>query len=100
MLRIIIHNLYLPTAALVFVFALALVAKFQPYKNKRNNTVDIILLLTVISTFIFKVAEWDNCSHICLDCSWLPIPASKEVKVPKFNGNNCNDELENCEKNG
>ena len=46
------YTLYLPTAALVFVFALALVAKFQPYKNKRNNTVDIILLLVVIVAFI------------------------------------------------
>ena len=35
-------NLYLPAAALMFVFALALVAKFQPHKCKRNNTVDII----------------------------------------------------------
>ena len=25
------------------------VAKFQPYKNKRNNTVDIIILLAIIS---------------------------------------------------
>ena len=46
------YNLYLPAAALVLVFALALVAKFQPYKNKRNNIVDIILLLTIISVFI------------------------------------------------
>ena len=45
-------TLYLPAATLVFVFALALVAKFQPYKNKRNNVVDIILLLTVINGFI------------------------------------------------
>jgi hypothetical protein len=45
------YNLYLPAAALVFVFAfkLALVAKFQPYKHKRNNTIDVILLLTIIS---------------------------------------------------
>ena len=35
------YNRYLPAAALVFVFALALVAKFQPYKHKRSNTVDI-----------------------------------------------------------
>ena len=34
------------------VFALALVAKFQPYKSKRNNTVDIILLLAIISALI------------------------------------------------
>jgi hypothetical protein len=45
------YILYLPTAALVFVFALTLVAKFQPYKNKRKNTVDIILLLIVITGF-------------------------------------------------
>ena len=42
------YTLYLPAVALVFVFALALVAKFQPYKNRRNNTVDIILLLVII----------------------------------------------------
>ena len=46
------YNLYLPAAALLFVFALALVAKFQPYKCKRNNTVDIILLLVMISGYI------------------------------------------------
>ena len=46
------YTLYLPAAVLVYVFALALVAKFQPYKNKRDNTVDIILLLAVISVFI------------------------------------------------
>ena len=45
-------DLYLPAAALLFVFALALVAKFQPYKNKRNNTVDIIMLLATISGYI------------------------------------------------
>jgi hypothetical protein len=36
---------------LVFVFALALVAKFQPYKHKRSNAVDIILLFTIISAY-------------------------------------------------
>ena len=46
------YTLYLPAAALVFVFALALVAKFQPYKKKGSNIVDIILLLTIISAFI------------------------------------------------
>ena len=48
------YTLYLPAAALVFVFALTLVAKFQPYKSKRNNTVDIILLLTIIIAFILS----------------------------------------------
>ena len=46
------YTLYLPAAALVFIFALALIDKFQPYKNKRNNTVDIILLLTIITALI------------------------------------------------
>ena len=46
------YTLYLQAATLVFVIALALVAKFQPYKNKRNNVVDIILLFMVINGFI------------------------------------------------
>ena len=46
------YNLYLPAAAFLFVFTLALVAKFQPYKCKRNNTVDIILLLAIISGYM------------------------------------------------
>ena len=45
-------TLYLPAAALVFVIALALVAKFQPYKNKKNNVIDIILLFMTINGFI------------------------------------------------
>ena len=49
---------YLPAAALVFVFALALVAKFQPYKSKRNNTVDIILLLAFITVFISSTMHY------------------------------------------
>ena len=32
-----------------FVIALILVAKLQPYKQKRTNTVDIIMLLAVIA---------------------------------------------------
>ena len=46
------YILYLPAAALLVVFALTLVAKFHPYKKKRDNIVDIILLLTIISAFI------------------------------------------------
>ena len=46
------YNLYNPAATLLFVFTLALVAKFQPYKCKRNNTIDIIVLLSVISAYI------------------------------------------------
>ena len=45
-------NLYLPAAAFLFVFTLALEAKFQPYKCKRNNTVDIILLFAMISGYM------------------------------------------------
>jgi hypothetical protein len=46
------YILYLPAATLVFVFALVLVAKFQPYKQNRHNTIDIILLLVSIILFI------------------------------------------------
>ena len=52
MSSVFIFYLYLPAAALLFVFALALIAKFQPYKCKRNNTVDIVILLAVISCYI------------------------------------------------
>ena len=52
------YILYFPAATFVFVFALALVAKFQPYKNKRNNTVDIILLLAIISAFISSTMHY------------------------------------------
>ena len=52
MMSVFNFNLYLPAAALLFVFTLALVAKFQPYKCKRNNTVDIVLLLAVISGYM------------------------------------------------
>lgn len=73
------YNLYYSAAALLFVFALALIAKFQPYKCKRNNTVDIILLLAMISGYMsssmhhagrlqcIQSAERDNCFYICLD---------------------------------
>lgn len=44
-------NLYYSAASLLFVFALAFVAKFQPYKCKRSNTVDIVMLLTLISGY-------------------------------------------------
>ena len=53
------YNLYLSTATLVFVFALTLVAKFQPYKNKRNNTVDIILLLMITIAFILSSMHYN-----------------------------------------
>jgi tellurite resistance protein TehA-like permease len=46
------YILYLSAAALMFVFALALVAKFQPYKHKKSNTVDIIMLVIMITNFI------------------------------------------------
>ena len=42
------YKLYAPTASLFFAFTLALVAKFQPYKSKRNNTTDIVILMAMI----------------------------------------------------
>ena len=44
---------YLPAATLLFVFALTLVAKFQPYKCKKSNMVDIVMLLTLITGYVF-----------------------------------------------
>lgn len=41
-------KLYAPVASLLFTVTLALVAKFQPYKNKRSNTVDIVMLTAMI----------------------------------------------------
>ena len=43
------RNAYSSAAAPLFALALALVAKFQPYKHKRSNTVDVVLLLTLIT---------------------------------------------------
>ena len=46
-------KLYAPaTSIIIFAFTLALVAKFQPYKCKRNNTVDIVMLLTMIIAYL------------------------------------------------
>ena len=44
-----VFHRYIPAAVLLFVLVLALIAKFQPYKHKRNNTIDTILLLAVIN---------------------------------------------------
>ena len=37
-------NAYFITATLLFVVALTLVAKFQPYKQGRSNMIDMIML--------------------------------------------------------
>ena len=42
------YNLYLSTSLLFLMFTLALVAKFEPYKCKRSNTVDVVLLFALI----------------------------------------------------
>ena len=44
----------------MFIFALAFIAKFQPgpYKHKRNNTVGIIMLLTIIIVFISSTMHY------------------------------------------
>ena len=44
-------KLYAPAASIIFAFTLALVAKFQPYKCKRSNTVDIVILLMMITVY-------------------------------------------------
>ena len=45
------RNLYLPAALLLSVYTLALVAKFQPYKYKSSNTVDMVMLLALVSGY-------------------------------------------------
>ena len=45
-------KLYNSAVTILLTFTLALVAKFHPYKCKRCNTVDIIMLLAVIIGFI------------------------------------------------
>ena len=42
------NNLYFQTASLLSIFTLALVARFQPYKCKSSNTVDMVMLLALI----------------------------------------------------
>ena len=44
-------KLYTPVASIIFTFMLALVAKFQPYKCKKNNTADIVILLAMITMY-------------------------------------------------
>ena len=44
--------LYYPAASLLLVFTLALVSMFQPYKCKRSNTVDIVMLLSLVTGYI------------------------------------------------
>ena len=46
---------YIPLSLLVLVFTLALVAKFQPYKCRRSNTVDFVMLLCLISVCIISI---------------------------------------------
>ena len=46
------RNAYTSAATLLFAVALALVARFQPYKRKRSNTVDMVMLLNLITLSI------------------------------------------------
>ncbi len=43
------RNVYTSAVILLYAVALALVAKFQPYKHKRSNAVDVVMLLTLIT---------------------------------------------------
>ena len=46
---------YVPTVLLFLVFVMVLVIKFQPYKSKRGNLVDTILLLNSVSGIIAAI---------------------------------------------
>ena len=45
------YKLYSKAASLLLAFVLAAVAKFQPYKHKRSNTVDIVMLLALVTGY-------------------------------------------------
>ena len=49
------YNLCLLTSLFFLVLTPALVAKFQPYKSKKSNTIDIVLLLTLIFITIMVI---------------------------------------------
>ena len=42
-------NAYIIAATLLYVVVLTLVAKFQPYKRRRDNAVDIVMFFTLIT---------------------------------------------------
>ena len=45
-------KLYAPAALTIFMFTLTLVARIQPYKCKKNNTADIVMLLAMIIVYV------------------------------------------------
>ena len=46
------RNAYFSAVTLLYAVALALVARFQPYKHKRNNKVDVVMLLNLITLYV------------------------------------------------
>ena len=48
------RNAYFSAVTLLYAVALALVARFQPYKRKRSNTVvnDVVMLLNLITLYV------------------------------------------------
>jgi hypothetical protein len=54
------YKLYAPAASIIFIFTLALVAKFQPYKCKKNNTADIVMLLAVIIGYMSSAMHFTD----------------------------------------
>ena len=71
---------YVLITLLLLVFILALVAKFQPYKCKRSNTVDIVMLLAVISV---STSHCMNSETHVMFPNWLNIIiASTSALIP------------------
>ena len=58
------YTVCMSIASLSFVIALTLVAKFQPYKQKRSNSIDICMLLTLITAAVITTLQ----SAIGLSC--------------------------------
>ena len=49
------YYLYFTLAAFLVALTLTLVARFQPYKDKRSNTVDIVLLFALLFTCVYML---------------------------------------------
>ena len=57
---------YFPCASLLLVFTLALIAKFRPYKEKKSNTVDMVMIVALISAYTSMLLYHSGI------CPWYP----------------------------
>ena len=74
------YKLYLPTASLLLTLSMALVAKFQPYKNKRSNTIDVVIMFALVCGYTSMLLS----SNVCpMYPKWMNgIVASTSLTTP------------------